>query len=54
VLVLPETLKGPVTHAYINAIDKVFVAGIVASALGGVMALLIRRSKISLNGPHVA
>ncbi|KAF8526940.1 ABC transporter [Hysterangium stoloniferum] len=54
VLALPEPLKGLVTHAYINAIDKVFIAGIVASALGGLVALLIRRGKITMNGAVVA
>ena len=52
VLSLPDTIKGPVTHAYINAIDRVFIAGTASSALAAVAALLIRRDKISLQATH--
>lgn len=46
---LPDNIKNPVTHAYINAIDHLFIAGIASASLAGFVALLlIKRGKISL------
>ncbi|GJJ12849.1 hypothetical protein Clacol_007094 [Clathrus columnatus] len=45
---LPDDLKGPVTEAYITAIDRVFLVAIVPTAVSVFVAFIIERKKISL------
>ncbi|GJJ15378.1 hypothetical protein Clacol_009654 [Clathrus columnatus] len=48
VLALPEDLKVPLIKAYITAVNRIFISGVVITTLGGLSALLVERKSISL------
>lgn len=51
VLALPENLRRPLINAYITAVRRSFIIGIVISILGGLSAVIMERKKISVQPP---
>ena len=39
---MPENIQAPITHAYMNALNRVFLIPLVAAALSLVLALFMR------------
>lgn len=53
-LSLPEEIRGPAITAYINAVDRVFIVGIVVASVSGLCALLIQKNKIVRNKANIS